>query len=341
MPDALRQQKPNVVVLYNENPEWPESDKAWTARMVDTMTACLTEKGYRHHALKIFDSLSGLDQFDPKEWLVWNWAEEIGGQAWTDAVVAKELGDRGFAYTGSQAETLLFSCDRMRVKSRLQQYNVPTLSAKLYSHPEEAADWSVFPAIVKGANQHGSFGIDHDSVVHNSAQLMARIAYMRDTYQDSSLVEQFLDSREFHVGVFGNGNPEALPPAEYDYSAFTDMHDRLFTYSWKYDDKTWGYHAVKIVAPSPEDKPLWRERLQAVAIAAYKALKVTDYGRIDLRMLGDEPQVLDVNPNPDLDATSALMAGARSAGLSYADVVERIVRHATARMPGPLGQAAN
>src|SRR5258706_12997386 len=127
MPDAARQQKPKVVVLYNENPEWPASDKAWTARMVATVTTSLEEKGYQYQPLKIFDSLSGLDQFDPQDWLVWNWAEEIGGQAWTDSVVAAELGRRGFAYTGSQAETLLFSCDRMRVKRRPQALNVSTL----------------------------------------------------------------------------------------------------------------------------------------------------------------------------------------------------------------------
>jgi D-alanine-D-alanine ligase len=333
MSDALRQQKPKVVVLFNENPDWPESDKAWTQRMVDKVTEALEEKGYTHQTLKIFDSLSGLADYDPKEWLVWNWAEEIGGQAWTDSVVAAELGERGFAYTGSPPETLLFSCDRLRVKKRLQEFGVPTLPARLYAEASEAADWAVFPAIVKGANQHGSFGIEGNSIVHNPEQLAARIQYMRDTYQDDSLVEQFLDSREFHVGVFGNGNADPLPPAEYDYSAFSDMHDRLFTYSWKYDDKSWGYHAVKIVAPAPQDKPLWRESLQAVAVAAYKALGVTDYGRIDLRMLGDEPQVLDVNPNPDLDSTSALMASARSVGMTYADVVERIVKNATARMP--------
>lgn len=333
MPDAQRQRKPKIVVLFNENPDWPDSDKSWTARMVQLVTDALDEKGYAHQSLKIFDSLLGLDPFDPQDWLIWNWAEEIGGQAWTDAVVADELERRGFVYTGSAAKTLSFSNDRVQVKNRLRANGVPTLSARLFTEPAHAEEWGTFPAIVKGANQHGSFGIDHNSVVHDSKQLVDRIAYMRAAFHDDSLVEPFLDTREFHVGVFGNGQPEPLPPAEYDYSAFGDMHDRLFTYSWKYDETAWGYHAVKVVAPAPADDPGLQERLQVVAVAAYKALEVLDYGRIDLRMLGDQPQVLDVNPNPDLDSNSAIMTSARSVGLTYADVVERIILHATARMP--------
>lgn len=332
MPDAERQNRPKIVILYNENPAWPDSDKLWTAQMVERLAQSLVEKGFEYQPLKIFDSLAALDQFSPKEWLVWNWAEELGGKAWTDSVIAAQLGARGFAYTGSQTETLSRSCDRLWVKQRLIAANVPTLTARLFTDSRAASEWRTFPAIVKGANQHGSFGIDHDTVVHTPEQLAHRIDYMREIYNDDSLVEQFLDSREFHVAVFGNGRPQALPPAEYDYSAFTDMQDRLYTYTWKYDDTSWGYHAIQIIAPSPADQPELQARLQTVAVAAYKALGVTDYGRVDLRMLGEDPQVLDVNANPDLDATSALMASARAVGLTYADIVERIINNAATRM---------
>ena len=333
MPDAKRQPKPKIIALYNESPNWPESDKAWTARMVKALTDALGEKGFTFRTVKVFDSLSLLDQFDPHEWLVWNWAEEINGEAWSDSVVAAELERRGFVYTGSPPETLSFSIHRMKVKERLQACGLPTLTARVFSDPTQSEDWGVFPAIVKGANQHGSFGVDGNSIVHNASQLAQRIIYMRETLNDDSLVEQFLDSREFHVAVFGNGRPEAFPPAEYDYSIFQDMHDRLYTYNWKYDEHSWGFNALKIISPSPADNPQWRERLESVATGAYKALGLADYGRIDLRMLGDEPQVLDVNPNPDLDTTSALMASARAKGMTYADVIELIIDHATARLP--------
>ncbi len=332
MHDAQRQRHPKIILLYNESPDWPDSDKAWTDRMVNMLSSAFLEEGYECQPLKIFDTLTELDGYDPREWLVWNWAEEIGGQPWTDSVVAAALGQRGFAYTGSSAEALAFSVNRMGVKSRLQTLNLPTLPAKLFTDPAQARDWAVFPAIVKGANQHGSFGIEGDSIVLDADQLARRVAYVRDRYHDASLVEQFLDTREFHVAVLGNGKPEAMPPVEYDYSAFAEMRDRLFTYQWKYDDTTRGYHEVKLRCPSLAEEHPWKTRLETVALEAYRALGLGDYGRIDMRMLGDEPQILDVNPNPDIDVTSALMLSARTNGLTYNQVVTRIVELAAARM---------
>ncbi len=334
MLDAQRQRHPKIILLYNESPDWPDSDKAWTGRMVNMLSSALLEEGYEYQPLKIFDTLAELDRCDPREWLIWNWAEEIGGQPWTDSVVAAELEQRGFAYTGSSAEALAFSLNRMGVKSRLQTLNLPTLPAKLFTDPAQAKEWSIFPALVKGANQHGSFGIEGDSIVLDTDQLARRVAYVRDRYNDASLVEQFLDTREFHVAVLGNGRPEAMPPVEYDYSAFADMRDRLFTYQWKYDDTARGYHEVKLRCPSLADEHPWKTRLEAVALEAYRAFGLSDYGRIDMRMLGDEPQILDVNPNPDIDYTSALMLSARTKGLTYNQVAAHIIELAAARMPG-------
>ena len=62
-------------------------------------------------------------------------------------------------------------------------------------------------------------------------------------------------------------------------------------------------------------------------------LGLRDYGRVDMRMLGDEPQILDVNANPDLDVTSVLPVSSRAVGLTYGEMINRIVQYAAARMP--------
>ena len=76
MADAshLRRTKPNVLILYNENPAWPQGDIEWANEMVASMTAGLLEQQYPHKFVKFFDDLSVLDTFDPRAWLVWNWA---------------------------------------------------------------------------------------------------------------------------------------------------------------------------------------------------------------------------------------------------------------------------
>ncbi len=335
MPEAVqRTSKPNVIILHNENPTWPQSDKDWAMKFVEMLASGLRGEGYVVEPVKFFDSLAVLDSYNPREWLIWNWGEEMAGEAWTEPLVTAEMDKRGFAYTGASTEVLAFSNNRLDVKKRLRDSGLPTLPAQVFTTPEQAAcEWTIFPAIVKGANQHASFGISGDSIAHNPDQLSKRVAYMRSEYNDNSLVEQFLDSREFQVAVWGNGKPEVLPPVEFDYSVFSDMRDRLYTFEWKFDRSSRGYREIKMPCPAPADKPHWRKRLENTALEAYKAIGLRDYGRIDMRMLGDEPQVLDVNPNPDLDDISVLYTGAKLQGLNYGQMASRILHWASARMP--------
>ena len=335
MADALnaRRTKPNVLVLYNENPAWPQQDIDWANEMVDSMAAGLREQQYTFEFAKFFDDLSVVDRYDPREWVVWNWGEELGGRPWTDYVVAAELERRGFAYTGAPSEVLHLTQNRMRVKERLAATGLPTLEARVFSDPALADQWRVYPAIVKGLNQHASYGIGHESVVSNADELARRVAFLRDSLNDEALIEPFLDSREFHVALWGNKQPEALPPLELDYSMFEDMHDRLYTYEWKFERDSRGFKEIKTPCPAPLDRPDWRARLETVAIAAYQAIGLRDYGRIDMRMLGDEPQILDVNANPDLDVTSVLPMGATALGLTFGQMVDRILQYAAERLP--------
>ena len=333
MPDGWRRTRPKILVLNNENPTWPELDLIWAREMLNTLQDGLSEQGYTFESHVYFDDLSGLDRYAPEDWLIWNWGEELGGQPWTEAEVAAELERRGFAYTGSPPEVFRRVQNRAEVKRRLQAAGLPTLPARVFSDAAAAPEWKLYPAIVKGANQHASFGINGDSVVMNAAELARRIAFLRAEFSDEALVEPFLDSREFHVAVWGNDPPEALPPMELDYSIFSDMRDRLYTYQWKFDRASVGFRELKMNCPAPADRPDWQARLMALAVEAYRATGLRDYGRMDMRMLGDEPQILDVNANPDLDITSVLPISSLAVGHTYGGMLNRIVQYAAVRMP--------
>jgi D-alanine-D-alanine ligase len=339
MPVDASRTKPKILVLHNENPDWTQEDRDAYKDMMDLMWSGLREQGYVYAPASFFDNLSVLDGYDPAEWLVWNWAEELAGKPWTDALIVDELERRGFTYTGSTASTLRLSQNRMTVKECLRDAGLPTLAARVFTSPDQASEWSDFPAIVKGLNQHASYGIGRDSVVETTQALAARIAWMRETFADDSLVEPFLDTREFHVAVWGNDPPEALPPLEFDYSAFDDMHDRLYTYEAKFDMNSRGFKEIKMPCPAPADRPDWRQRLERIARDTYRLFDMRDYGRVDLRMLGDEPQVLDVNANPDLDPLSVLPTAARALGMDFGAMVDRIITFASARMPSLNGAA--
>ncbi len=330
---TTKHRRPQVVAITNENPEWSDLDKVYADEMWQPLLEGLEQEGYTFRAFKFFDDLSCLDSFNPREWLVWNWGEEWAGQAWSEAIVAEELERRGFAYTGSTPDVLRLTQDRMAVKERLRAAGLPTLPARVFRRPEAAAEWTTFPAIVKGANQHSSVGIDGDAVVSSPEQLAHRITYLRDTIQDDSLVEPFLDTREFQVAVWGNDPPEALPPSEIVFSTFSEMRDRLHTQKWKIDRDSRGYREIKMPCPAPLDRPDWRRQLDQIAVDAYRTIGLRDYARFDFRMLGDEPQILDVNSNPELDPLSVVLAGTLTRGMNYGRMVSQIIQFAAPRMP--------
>ena len=325
--------KPPVAVISNENPDWPEIDKFYADEQWQLLLNGLEAQGYTVRPLKFFEDLRCLDELDPRRWLVWNWGEEWAGIPWSEAQVAEDLERRGFAYTGSTPDVLRLTMDRMRVKQVLEDAGLPTLPARVFTDPAQAVEWTDFPAIVKGANQHASVGIDRESVVSNVDELARRIRHMREQFADDSLVEPFLDTREFQVAVWGNATPEALPPSEISYATFTEMRDRLHTRAWKIDRESRGYLEIQMPCPAPADRPDWRARIEQVAVDAYSVLGLRDYARFDMRMLGDEPQILDVNSNPELDPMSVVLAGAKQRGLDYGQMADRIVQFAAARIP--------
>jgi D-alanine-D-alanine ligase len=328
-----RARTPRVLVVSNENPAWPDLDKAYADESLHPLLDGLRAEDYTCEAFKFFDDLSFLERFDPREWLVWNWGEEWAGEAWSDAEVAERIGHYGFAYTGASPAALRLTQSRPWIKQRLRDAGLPTLPWRLLADPNEADTWTRYPAIVKGANQHASVGIDRDAVVTTPEQLAHRVAHLRQVHGDDALVEPFLDSREFQVAVWGNDEPEALPPSEMVYSTFTDFRDRLHTQAWKIDRESRGYREVQMPCPAPTDRPDWRRRIEEIAVAAYRACGLRDYARFDLRMLADEPQVLDVNANPELDPLSVVIAGANARGLTHGQMASHIVQFAAARMP--------
>ncbi len=333
MPDSMR--RPFRVLLLTDDdslPSWTPDELIVSRRMMELMVDGLAQRGYEFEVLPVLEDLSGLDRYDRREWLVFNWVEEFDGRPWPEAFIAEQLELRGFAFTGASSETLRRTQHRAWIKDRLNQAGLPVLPSRVLGQ-DEAGEWQLYPAIVKGLNQHASTGITGDSIVDTPEQLAARIAWLGRTLGDEALVEPFLDTREFHVAVWGNEPPEAMPPVELDYSVFSERRDRLYTVDWKFDLHSRGYQALKTPCPAPTDDLALRARLEQIGLAAYRATGLRDYGRVDMRMRGDEPMILDVNANPDLDPTSVHPIAAQVMGLSYGEMVGRIVEYAAERLP--------
>ena len=249
----------------------------------------------------------------------------------SDATVAEVLETLNFSYTGASAQVLTFSWDKAATKALLLQQGIPTPFGRVVE-TGEADQWDRFPAIVKPAREHCGFGITRDAVVADRRELKERIAFVRETFRQPALVEDFIDGREFHVTLWGNGEIHPLPVAEMDFSAFESFKDRLCTFDSKFTPGSPHYEKIELRVPALLDESQLA-CLNRTAIQAYRAMGCRDYARIDLRMGNGGYYILDINPNPDLSPDTSLVYAAEAAGYSYGAVASRLVNLAAQRHP--------
>ena len=118
---------------------------------------------------------------------------------------------------------------------------------------------------------------------------------------------------------------------ELDLSKLPDGTPRIAAAEVKWGKGTKAYRDTKSIVPTdlPEDTVL---ALQQTAVAAYQALELRDYGRVDMRLQPDGGvHVIEVNPNPWLSSRAELAMAARKSGRTYPQLVEEIVELAMAR----------
>jgi D-alanine-D-alanine ligase len=332
---SAQEDHPNVPVLllYNVDRTWPLRDIEEAILETVKLEAGLRSVGHPVTLVPIHntDLRTSLARFAPEVFVVLNWCEGVPSLPWSDALVAETLEAMHFAYTGAPPEALALCQDKYRVKCRLDQYHIPTPRWKLYD-ALACDDWDGFPAIVKPSRVHCSFGVTTEAVVLTPAELRQRISYVLDTFHQPALVEDFIDGREFHVGLWGNTTIQMLPPSEMDFSAFDNVRDRLCTYDAKFDATSRHYNEIQLRLPAPlTDSEL--QALQETAVAAYWLMGCRDYARLDIRLRDGCFYVLDVNPNADLSSESSIALAAEVAGYSFGAMGSRLVNLAALRHP--------
>ncbi|HEY0194517.1 MAG TPA: hypothetical protein VGC42_25570 [Kofleriaceae bacterium] len=190
-----------------------------------------------------------------------------------------------------------------------------------------------YPMIVKPAHDDASGGIDSGSVVHDRAQLEARVHHLLDTRSAAVLVEEFIAGREIHCAILGD---EALPLYEMQFKDGLDDDGRtlphIITYRAKWDPYSRDHYAVESKCPADLGADQVAE-IQDLALRAFRAIGCRDYARVDMRLdaATGKAYILEVNPNPDLSDTCAFAACVRASGRTYGQAIDELVRLAVER----------
>jgi D-alanine-D-alanine ligase len=264
--------------------------------------------------------------------LVFNLMEMFGENVFGDIPVTGLLELLGLRYTGSGPGELYLSQDKGLTKKLLAFEDILYPRYAVFSRQAafETGGNLRMPLFVKPLRSDSSIGIGGKSLVHDAVALMERVAVIHKELDDSALAEEYIDGREFYVGVLGNGQPKALPPVEVDFTGFPEGVPKVMDSKAKWDERSKEYKGTKsVIANLPDEL---RARLQKVAVDAYRALRVRDYGRVDLRLTDTgDIYVLEVNASCYLEKSSEFAMAAVASGLDYPRLIERIVNLASER----------
>jgi D-alanine-D-alanine ligase len=274
--------------------------------------------------------ISGLERREPD--LIFNLMEVFGDSLLGAVDVVGLLDLLAIPYTGGGPGEYYLQEDKALTKKLLafDGISYPDFAVIPMDATLETGGKLRMPLFVKPLRMEASIGVDAGSLVHNFMELTQRVQAIHQKLKDSALAEEYIEGREFYVGVIGNGEPQALPPVEMDFSKLPADMPHIVDARAKWAKKSAEYAGTRAVV-SELAEPL-RARLQRVALDAYRALRVRDYGRIDMRLTpADEIYVIEVNASCYLDESAEFAMAAAAAGIEYPALIEQIVTSAVER----------
>ncbi len=302
--------------------------------VVDQVAAALRKQKHRVSIFGVYNDLrkfvSGFSRRKPD--IVFNLVETFGDYVSGDSAVAGVMDLLGLHYTGGGPGELYLRQDKGLAKKVLAFENILYPHFAVFSKDAdfETAGNLHMPLFVKPLTADASIGIDGESLVRDTTSLMKRVLMIHDKVKDSALVEEYIEGREFYVGVLGNREPIAFPPVEMDFSGLPEGIPHVAGTKAKWKKNSVEYKGTKsVLADIPDEL---RAKLQKAAVDAYRALRVRDYGRVDLRLTeSGEIYVIEVNASCYLEAESEFAMAAQAMGIEFPELVQRIVDLAVER----------
>lgn len=232
-------------------------------------------------------------------------------------------------YTGSGIMAHCLALHKGMAKRIFLQNGVPTPRFQIFTSIDEQLDESLnFPLIVKPSCEGSGMGIYRDSLVYGREQLYSVVRDRLEKYKQAILVEEFIEGREFTVGVLGNDpDIKVLPILEINFDRVPDEYGKFYTF----ETKTKMGHLTNYYCPAPISDEL-KEKIEKAVVSAYRSLDCRDISRVDIRVKGEEPYVLEINTLPGLKkGYSDLPKMAEVAGMTYEQLIDFIVESAVKR----------
>jgi D-alanine-D-alanine ligase len=289
----------------------------------------LRAMGHEVQALGVHDDLGDIRRAsaDWKPHIAFNLLEAFDDVAIFDQNVVSHLELLKLSYTGCNPRGLLIARDKSLSKKLLAYHRIPVPEFEVFrmGRPVRRPKRLAFPLIVKSLTQEASIGISQASVVDTDDRLRERVAFIHESIGTAAIVERYIEGRELYVGIVGNQVLQSLPVWELFFTNMPPEARRIATdrvkWSVKYQKK---YGIESGAAKDLSDAACGH--IQHVCKRAFRALELSGYARIDLRL--DEAGTvwaLEANPNPQIARGEDFAASAEKVGLSYDALLQRII----------------
>jgi D-alanine-D-alanine ligase len=260
--------------------------------------------------------------------VVFNLVEAVDGLGSLAGIAPRMLDELGVPFTGADAVTLALTSDKLHSKRRFEQAGIPTppwCEAPLWDGLDHDRRY-----IVKSVMEDASLGLDADAIVVGLANIKRRAECCAARWGGKWFAEQFIDGREFNIGVIErDGQPVVLPLAEMTFEDWPADRPKIVGWDAKWAEGALEYEQTIRVFGLEDSDPALAARIRDYAERTWRVFDLTGSARVDMRVdRYGTPWVLEVNPNPSISPDAGLSAAAEQAGLTYPALIETVLRSA-------------
>lgn len=322
-----------VVVLHEAVAEDARADESDVLEQVAAVADALDRLGHQSAIVAIAGDVDAelrrVVRLAPD--VVFNLVESVGGSGRGVDAVPAALEQLGLAYTGCGPLATRLAASKLATKERLSACGLPTPA--WWSAAQLRDDPVVPPAryVIKSVWEHGSLGLEADSVViaEGPATLREAIDVRLDQLGGEAFAETYVHGREFNLAMLADvDGVEHLPAAEIRFRGPQAAHIVGYRAKWS-PGSAEDRDTPRSFVVSAEDARLV-EHLRRLAQGVWDGFSLTGYARVDLRVdVAGRAWIIDVNTNPCLSPGAGFAAALDEAGIPFHDAVRRLLATAS------------
>jgi D-alanine-D-alanine ligase len=304
------------------------------------VVSTLRARGFELRVIGVHDDLTPIRQNveDFKPDIVFNLMEAFADIGVFDQNVVSYLELLRLPYTGCNPRGLTLARDKSLAKKLFAYHRVPVpdFTVVPLNRKPSVPKKLKFPLIVKSPTYESSIGISQASVVANEEQLTRRVQFIHQSIGTAAIVEQYIDGRELYVGVSVDLGGRRIIKKKMSFAQMGENSWHIATERVKWSVAYQKKHGIATAQATLA--PEVAQQVQHLAKRAYRALDLTGYARLDLRMRDDGKLfVIEANPNPQLAQGEDFAESALHAGLSYGQLLDRLMNLGLQWQPARMG----